>query len=120
MILIGWAALAFISLLLIPVFIYKLFDFFTTVQVMTNKRLVLSRGIFSRKTQSVLWEDIEDVSIVESRMGKVFNYAGLSVKSKKGKVMFFNKVKDSNYIKDFINETREVSVCMNNMSMKPA
>jgi len=64
----------------------------TSEFVITNKRLIMKRGIISTKTLELLHSKIETVSIFQGIGGKIFGYGNLAVVGSGGTVNLFKTI----------------------------
>ena len=63
-------------------------------QGVTNKRVILKRGIISRKTEEMKVSSIETVEIIQSVMGRVFGYGNIKVTGRGLSDLIFIKIDD--------------------------
>ena len=63
-------------------------------QGVTNKRVILKRGIISRKTEEMKVSSIETVEIIQGVMGRVFGYGNIKVTGRGLSDLLFIKIDD--------------------------
>ncbi len=68
-------------------------------QGVTNKRVILKRGIISRKTEEMKVSSIETVEIIQSVMGRIFGYGDVKVTGRGISDVLFTKVSDPMEVK---------------------
>lgn len=77
----GWIAAAFAALWLVLVLIRATWERFGEKYVVTNRRVVTTRGIFSTATTEVRVSDIRAVFVRKSIVGRLFGYANIAIGS---------------------------------------
>ena len=68
-------------LLLLPVYFLKILPFVAKRYTLTNRRLMIRRGLKATPAQQVTLEQIDDVRLVESSIDKFFRSATLEILS---------------------------------------
>jgi uncharacterized membrane protein YdbT with pleckstrin-like domain len=63
-------------------------------QGVTNKRIILKRGIISRKTEEMKITSIETVEIIQGVMGRIFGYGDIKVTGRGLSDLLFKKIND--------------------------
>ena len=63
-------------------------------QGVTNKRVILKRGIISRQTEEMKISSIETVEIIQSVIGRVFGYGNIKVTGRGLSDLIFVKIND--------------------------
>ena len=63
-------------------------------QGVTNKRVILKRGIISRKTEEMKISSIETVEIIQGVIGRVFGYGNIKVTGRGLSDLIFIKIND--------------------------
>ena len=61
-------------------------------QGVTNKRVILKRGIISRKTEEMKVSSIETVEIIQGVMGRIFGYGNIKVTGRGLSDLLFIKI----------------------------
>ena len=75
----------------------------TSEYVVTNKRLILKRGIISRKSVESMLTKCEVVSLEQSILGRVLGYGSLIVSTGGGVPSKFQNIKDPVIFRNYIN-----------------
>lgn len=78
---IAWAALILFGWLIVSViaFAWMASRMLTTDFGVTNRRVVLKRGFFTRTTEEIASESVESVELRQGFFGRLFNYGALRV-----------------------------------------
>lgn len=63
-------------------------------QGVTNKRVILKRGIISRKTEEMKVSSIETVEIIQGITGRIFGYGDVKVTGRGISDLLFRKIND--------------------------
>jgi uncharacterized membrane protein YdbT with pleckstrin-like domain len=63
-------------------------------QGVTNKRVILKKGIISRKTEEMKITSIETVEIIQGVMGRIFGYGDVKVTGRGLSDLQFKKIND--------------------------
>ncbi len=63
-------------------------------QGVTNKRVILKRGIISRRTEEMKISSIETVEIIQGVIGRVFGYGNIKVTGRGLSDLIFIKIND--------------------------
>ena len=63
-------------------------------QGVTNKRVILKRGIISRKSEEMKITSIETVEIIQGVMGRMFGYGDVKVTGRGISDLLFKKIND--------------------------
>jgi len=63
-------------------------------QGVTNKRVILKRGIISRKSEEMKITSIETVEIIQGVMGRIFGYGAIKVTGRGISDLLFKKIND--------------------------
>jgi len=72
-------SLGFIYLLLALPALLIILDNLKTVYAVTNKRVILQRGIFKFKIRSVIYHNISSVQIIDTFLGKYFGFSTVRI-----------------------------------------
>lgn len=77
----AWAALIFLGVILVGVFIFlrAVIIMKTTDFAVTNRRVILKRGWLNRRTQELAVESVEGVSLDQSLVARLFGYGRVLV-----------------------------------------
>ena len=73
LILLFWCAIGFV------IFIARTVNRKTTEIAVTNRRFVVKTGLFTRQTQEVALEKIEEIKLAQSFWGRLFDYGSISI-----------------------------------------
>jgi uncharacterized membrane protein YdbT with pleckstrin-like domain len=63
-------------------------------QGVTNKRVILKKGIISRKSEEMKISSIETVEIIQSVMGRIFGYGTVKVTGRGISDLLFKNIRD--------------------------
>jgi membrane protein YdbS with pleckstrin-like domain len=63
----------------LPIAIYQWLKWRSVEQALTNKRVILKKGIFSRKTDEMRIRSIEAISISQGIIGRIFGFGSVTV-----------------------------------------
>jgi hypothetical protein len=74
-----WGFFGVLTILLLPVAVYVWLSLRTVEQGVTNKRVIVKRGIISRKTEEMKLGSIETVELNQSVLGRIFGYGDVKV-----------------------------------------
>jgi uncharacterized membrane protein YdbT with pleckstrin-like domain len=75
-----WLLLLFWCLIGIYVFIARTIKRATTEIAVTNRRFVVKTGLFSRSTQEVALEKIEEIKLRQSFWGRLLDYGSMDIR----------------------------------------
>lgn len=74
-----WLLLVWICLLLLPLAIYEWLRLRSIEMGITNKRIILKKGIVGRKTQEMQISSIETVEMNQGAIGRVLGYGSVRI-----------------------------------------
>ena len=79
--LIAWLALFFLGWLIVGIFIFisMYIEKWTTERALTNKRLVIKRGLISRQTEEMSFNRIEEVNLNQSILQRLLGSGDIRV-----------------------------------------
>ena len=79
--LIAWLALFFLGWLIVGIFIFisMYIEKWTTERALTNKRLVIKRGLISRQTEEMSFNRIEEVNLNQSILQRLLGSGNIRV-----------------------------------------
>ena len=83
-----------IVLLFIILTIYRFLTFWLTEMVITNKRIIYKRGIFSIKTKELENAKVESVLLEQSVLGRIFGYGSICFSGTGASKVKFEKIND--------------------------
>ncbi len=78
--------------------------YISTSFIITNKRVLLKKGLLTRRTGEILLPRIESVSIFQGILGRVFNYGDLMVSGTGGSTDIFQDLPQPFYLRNTIQE----------------
>jgi uncharacterized membrane protein YdbT with pleckstrin-like domain len=76
----------------------------TTEFLITNRRLIVKRGITSRRTLETLLEKVEAVTVEQHLMGRIFGYGKVTVIGTGGTSETFSLVSDPMHLRQVIHD----------------
>ena len=76
-------------LVILPVFIWRIFKFLCTEYGLTNKRLILKKGIIRIIVADIPVERIESIYCFQGIMGRIFNYGTIRINGIGGQTPVF-------------------------------
>ena len=91
--LIAWLYLVFLGLLLIGIYLFvsMYIEKWTTERALTNRRLVIKRGLISRQTEEISFNRIEEVNLYQSMLQRILGSGDITVTGTgSGEVMMKN------------------------------
>ena len=76
----AWLSLVFLGWLLIGIFIFiaRYIEKWTTERALTNKRLIIKRGLISRKTEEISCNRIEEVNLSQTNERVSISFTSLA------------------------------------------
>jgi uncharacterized membrane protein YdbT with pleckstrin-like domain len=97
----AWAPVALWALLVItlPVALYVYLQLKFTEQGVTNKRVILKRGVIGRQTEEMKVTSIETVEIDQGVLGRIFGYGTVKVTGRGISDVVFRGVDDPMAVK---------------------
>jgi uncharacterized membrane protein YdbT with pleckstrin-like domain len=97
---VGWIVLAPITLgITLPVAIYEYLRLKYMEQGVTNKRVILKRGIISRRTDEMKIASIETVEIDQGVFGRMFGFGDVRVTGRGISDLVFKRIDDPMAVK---------------------
>jgi membrane protein YdbS with pleckstrin-like domain len=79
-------------LLVLLVFLWRIFHYLATEYGVTNKRLMLKKGIFRVFTLEIPIDRIESIYCIQGLLGRLFHYGAVYTSGVGGKALLFYKV----------------------------
>ena len=80
-------------LFIIPSVVYHL-SIKNTEKAVTNKRVILKKGIIARKTEEQILPKVETVEIVQSILGRLFGYGSIKISGTGSSELVFENIDD--------------------------
>jgi len=77
---VGAFAAVFFALATIVTFVPAWFQRFTTEIVVTNRRIILKRGLIRRHTVEMNMTKVESVDVDQTLLGRLFNYGNITIR----------------------------------------
>lgn len=74
-----WGLAGILTLVLLPVAVYLWLSLRAIEQGVTNKRVIVKRGIISRKTEEMKLNSIETVELNQGVLGRIFGFGDVKV-----------------------------------------
>ncbi|OGS72029.1 MAG: hypothetical protein A3F91_03680 [Flavobacteria bacterium RIFCSPLOWO2_12_FULL_35_11] len=101
--------LACILIIPIPIAIWRWIQVKYTILTITNQRVIMSAGVFSRRTEEIELYRIRDVSVEEPFIFRMFGVGNIIIHStdKTSPSAVFMAFKNPNWIKDQVRENAE-------------
>ena len=107
--LIAWLALFFLGWLIVGIFIFisMYIEKWTTERALTNKRLVIKRGLISRQTEEMSFNRIEEVNLNESILQRLLGSGNIRVTGTGSGEVVMKNIDDSLAVQKKLNEVRQ-------------
>ena len=94
-----------VILILIITIISKILHILGLEQGITNKRMIMKTGFFSRKTDEMIISKVETVEINQSAIGRVFGFGNVIITGTGNSNIVFKEIKNPIEIKKIIDNT---------------
>ena len=107
--LIAWLALFFLGWLIVGIFIFisMYIEKWTTERALTNKRLVIKRGLISRQTEEMSFNRIEEVNLNQSILQRLLGSGNIRVTGTGSGEVVMKNIDDSLAVQKKLNEVRQ-------------
>ena len=107
--LIAWLALFFLGLLIVGIFIFisMYIEKWTTERALTNKRLVIKRGLISRQTEEMSFNRIEEVNLNQSILQRLLGSGNIRVTGTGSGEVVMKNIDDPLAVQKKLNEVRQ-------------
>ena len=92
-------AIKMITIILIPFGIYDIFVLKTTEFGLTNKRVIVKKGIISRNSEEMSLKALETVEIRQGIMGRIFGYGKVKITGRGGNLFEFEMIDNPLFVK---------------------
>ena len=76
----GWFAAAVLALAALVAWVRAWFRRWTTEIVVTDRRIILKRGLIRRHTVEMNMQKVESVDVDQTLVGRLFNYGNVSIR----------------------------------------
>ena len=107
--LIAWPALFFLGWLIVGIFIFisMYIEKWTTERALTNKRLVIKRGLISRQTEEMSFNRIEEVNLRQSILQRLLGSGNIRVTGTGSGEVVMKNIDDPLAVQKKLNEVRQ-------------
>ena len=107
--LIAWLALIFLGWLIVGIFIFisMYIEKWTTERALTNKRLVIKRGLISRQTEEMSFNRIEEVNLNQSILQRLLGSGNIRVTGTGSGEVVMKNIDDPLTVQKKLNEVRQ-------------
>ena len=105
----AWLALIFLSWLIVGIFIFisMYIEKWTTERALTNKRLVIKRGLISRRTEEMSFNRIEEVNLNQSILQRLLGSGNIRVTGTGSGEVIMKNIDDPLAVQKKLNEVRQ-------------
>jgi uncharacterized membrane protein YdbT with pleckstrin-like domain len=107
--LIAWLALFFLGWLIVGIFIFisMYIEKWITERALTNKRLVIKRGLISRQTEELSFNRIEEVNLNQSILQRLLGSGNIRVTGTGSGEVVMKNIDDPLAVQKKLNEVRQ-------------
>ena len=107
----AWLSLFFLGWLLIGIFIFiaRYIEKWTTERALTNKRLIIKRGLISRKTEEISCNRIEEVNLSQTAIQRILGSGDILIRGVGAGEIFLRNIDDPIGVQKKINQLRQWS-----------
>ena len=105
----AWLSLVFLGWLLIGIFIFiaRYIEKWTTERALTNKRLIIKRGLISRKTEEISCNRIEEVNLSQTVIQRILGSGDILIRGVGAGEIFLRNIDDPIGVQKTINQLRQ-------------
>ena len=105
----AWLSLFFLGWLLIGIFIFiaRYIEKWTTERALTNKRLIIKRGLISRKTEEISCNRIEEVNLSQTVIQRILGSGDILVRGVSAGEIFLRNIDNPIGVQKKINQLRQ-------------
>ena len=105
----AWLSLFFLWWLVIGIFIFiaRYIEKWTTERALTNKRLIIKRGLISRKTEEISCNRIEEVNLSQTVIQRILGSGDILVRGVGAGEIFLRNIDDPIGVQKKINQLRQ-------------
>ncbi len=105
----AWLGLFFLGWLLIGIFIFiaRYIEKWTTERALTNKRLIIKRGLISRKTEEISCNRIEEVNLSQTAIQRILGSGDILIRGVGAGEIFLRNIDDPIGVQKKINQLRQ-------------
>ena len=107
--LIAWLSLLFLGWLVVGIFLFvsMYIEKWTTERALTNRRLVIKRGLIRRQTEEISLNRIEEVNLNQSILQRILGSGDIRVTGTGSGVVTMKNIDDPLGVQKKINEVRQ-------------
>ena len=107
--LIAWLALFFLGWLIVDIFIFisMYIEKWTTERALTNKRLVIKRGLISRQTEEMSFNRIEEANLNQSILQRLLGSGNIRITGTGSGEVVMKNIDDPLVVQKKLNEVRQ-------------
>ena len=105
----AWLSLFFLGWILIGIFIFiaRYIEKWTTERALTNKRLIIKRGLISRKTEEISCNRIEEVNLSQTIIQRILGSGDILIRGVGAGEIFLRNIDDPIGVQKKINQLRQ-------------
>ena len=105
----AWLFLFFLGWLLIGIFVFiaRYIEKWTTERALTNKRLIIKRGLISRKTEEISCNRIEEVNLSQTIIQRILGSGDILIRGVGAGEIFLRNIDDPIGVQKKINQLRQ-------------
>ena len=105
----AWLSLFFLWWLVIGIFIFiaRYIEKWTTERALTNKRLIIKRGLISRKTEEISCNRIEEVNLSQTVIQRILGSGDILIRGVGAGEIFLRNIDDPIGVQKKINQLRQ-------------
>ena len=105
----AWLSLFFLWWLLIGIFIFiaRYIEKWTTERALTNKRLIIKRGLISRKTEEISCNRIEEVNLSQTVIQRILGSGDILIRGVGAGEILLRNIDDPIGVQKKINQLRQ-------------
>ena len=107
----AWLFLFFLGWLLIGIFVFiaRYIEKWTTERALTNKRLIIKRGLVSRKTEEISCNRIEEVNLSQTVIQRILGSGDILIRGVGAGEIFLRNIDNPIGVQKKINQLRQWS-----------
>ena len=105
----AWMSLFFLGWILIGIFIFigRYVEKWTTERALTNKRLIIKRGLISRKTEEISCNRIEEVNLSQTVIQRILGSGDILIRGVGAGEISLRNIDDPIGVQKKINQLRQ-------------
>ena len=107
----AWLSLFFLGWILIGIFVFiaRYIEKWTTERALTNKRLIIKRGLISRKTEEISCNRIEEVNLSQTVIQRILGSGDILIRGVGAGEIFLRNIDNPIGVQKKINQLRQWS-----------